>query len=249
MTNSDESGTVGGEAAPATPPATATAAVHEAAAPAQLEEARAMAAALELPGAAASALSSHFPLSNSEFNFTNRILIANSIAEQIWREQQLVSNRMGWNFTSQGFFTAVYVFASSNPKSWKDLLIPVVLSVFGGVVAFCILCGVRAAQAQSDRLKRHWVHEFHSAPSCLKTDEKGNIDPGQCDIQRGAYPQPFSVGRGSHRGRYASRGVCYALMAMWIALLLSTVIVHWDLVTPLLQPSCSQHAAHCKGAD
>lgn len=44
------------------------------------------------------ASATHYEL-EAEVHFANRIELANAIAEQIWREQQLVSNRMQWNFT------------------------------------------------------------------------------------------------------------------------------------------------------
>lgn len=160
----------------------------------------------------------HYELAD-EHDFPNRIQIANAIAEQIWREQHLVSNRMQWNFTFQGFLGVIYVFAGANLDGWDKTLVQSALSILGFIVALFCLFGVMAAQKQSDRLKRHWTNEFCKvAPSELKK-------PGDCDITKGAFPQPFSRSKGSKRGRLASRGVCYALMGTWASLLLLTLIL------------------------
>lgn len=53
--------------------------------------------------------------------------------------------------------------------------------------------------------------EFHQIPR--------PADPGESDIQRGAFPQPFSKSGGSISGRFASLGVCGVLMAMWLAMM------------------------------
>src|SRR5690349_9625059 len=128
----------------------------------------------------------HFTL-KEEGDYGNRIQLFNAIAEQIWREQQLVSNRMQWNFTFQAFLAGIYVFAVSDIEHWAQLGIPLVLSGVGFCVSWFCLSGVEAAQNQSTRLKEHWANEFHpSRPN----------DVGDCDIRHGAFPQPFSVKNG-----------------------------------------------------
>lgn len=168
---------------------------------------------------------SHYEISE-EIHFANRIQVANAIAEQIWREQQLVSNRMQWNFTFQAFLAGIYVFAGSNLSGPEEALVQSVLSVVGFVVTLFCLFGVIAAQNQSTRLKKHWMNEFCKNPP---------KDPGDCDIMQGAFPQPFSKRGGSNRGRYTSRGVCWALMSMWGAMLLTTILVNF--VLPRSAPS------------
>jgi hypothetical protein len=169
------------------------------------------------------ASATHYEL-EAEVHFANRIEVANAITEQIWREQQLVSNRMQWNFTFQAFLAGIYVFAGSNLDGWEEFLVQIVLAVVGLAVACFCLFGVIAAQKQSTRLKTHWANEF-----CKKPPK----DPGECDITRGAFPQPFSKTEGSRRGRYASRGVCGALMGMWGAMLVITVLVNFVLPKPV----------------
>ena len=151
-----------------------------------------------------------FKLSHVGADYANRLQLFNAIAEQIWREQQLVSTRMRWNFTFQGFLAGIYVFASSNLDDLPRFLIQLVLSSVGFAVTVLSLFGVRAAQRQSTRLKEHWLVEFHPDPP---------HDPGDCNIQGGAFPQPFSSSSGSISGRSSSIGVCYALMVMWVAML------------------------------
>jgi len=146
-----------------------------------------------------------------EPDYANRVGLYNAIAEQIWREQQLVSTRMQWNFTFQAFLAGIYVYAGSELDPWQGMLVQGVLCTTGFFVSLFCLLGVLAAQKQSSRLKEHWVAEFHPHPHPM--------DAGDCDIKRGAFPQPFSSKSGSSRGRFASRGVCYALMFMWVMLL------------------------------
>lgn len=152
----------------------------------------------------------HFDLTE-EKEYGDRIQLFNAIAEQIWREQQLVSTRMQWNFTFQGFLAGIYVFAGSSLDDVPRSLVQGVLSASGFLVALFCMFGVMAAQRQSTRLKRHWVTEFHQVPR--------PADPGKSDIRRGAFPQPFSTSRGSISGRFASLGVCGVLMAMWLAMM------------------------------
>lgn len=161
---------------------------------------------------------SHYELAEERGRYGERIQLFNAIAEQIWREQQLVSTRMQWNFTFQAFLAGIYVFAGSNLDDLARLSVQVILSVAGFLVALFCLWGVKAAQEQSTRLKKHWAFEFHKAPP----DEVGD-----CAIGQGAFPQPFSTSKGSRRGRFASRGVCRVLMGMWGAMLLLAIAAQW----------------------
>lgn len=156
----------------------------------------------------------HYALED-EPHFSNRLQVANSISEQIWREQTLVSTRMQWNFTFQAFLAGIYVFAGSSLDGWTKVLVQTVLALEGLCVSLFCLLGAIAAQRQSTRLKIHWMNEFHPMPP---------KDPGECNIVRGAYPQPFSDSKGSKIGRFASRGVCIAIMAMWLAMISITLI-------------------------
>ncbi len=222
----------GSPAGSVTPAAVAAAALALANAAAAMAE---VVAALGAPPPPATLRSGklHFELAE-EIYFTNRIQLANAIAEQIWREQQLVSNRMGWNMSAQTFLAAIYVFAGSQLHGGEELLVQFVLSMFGFVVALFTMFGVLAAQAQSTRLKRHWIREFHPDPDGLGKAKDGEIEPGSCKIQQGAYPQPFSQAQGSWRGRFASRYLCVALMMMWGLMLGISVGLHWDLIETCL---------------
>ena len=177
----------------------------------------------------------HFDLGDED-NFTNRMAVANAIAEQIWREQQLVSTRMTWNFTFQTFLAGIYVYAGANLAGAASISVQCTLALIGFLVTLFSLFGVVAAQKQSDRLKRHWVHEF-----CRSRDTK----PGDCDISRGCFPQPFSTTKGSKTGRYASRGICALLMLMWVLMLSITLAVTYvfSKPTPYAKLTCVAEAA------
>ena len=159
---------------------------------------------------------SYFTIAQEGKDYTNRLQLFNVIAEQIWREQQLVSTRMQWNFTFQAFLAGIYVFAGSNLDDLPRFLVQMVLSLVGLAVTVLSLFGVRAAQRQSTRLKEHWLVEFHPDPPHYA---------GDCNIQGGAFPQPFSSTSGSIWGRSSSIGVCFALIVMWAAMLGITIFM------------------------
>jgi hypothetical protein len=182
-----------------------------------------------------------FTLSDEATNYGNRIQLFTAIAEQIWREQQLVSTRMQWNFTFQAFLAGIYVFAGSNLDDLPRFLVQSVLGLVGLVVTVLSLFGVRAAQRQSTRLKEHWLLEFHPDPP---------HEAGDCNICGGAFPQPFSSTNGSIWGRSSSIGVCYAMMAMWVAMLGITVWMKaYPPATAGLGYSCQLKAATDNSGD
>lgn len=170
---------------------------------------------------------SHFVLRSKEESYSNCMLLHNAISEQIWREQQLVSNRMQWNFSFQAFLAAIYVFSASNFQGLNELIFQAILCFVGGTVSYFCLQGVTAAQNQSSRLKEHWTKEFSPA---------ADGDYKKSDLKSGAFPQPFSDSKGSNRGRLASRGVCWVLIAMWVLFL---CVVAMRFLTP--QQSLNNH--------
>ncbi len=157
----------------------------------------------------------HFELRH-ERHYERRLNLANALAEQIWREQQLVSTRMGWNFTFQGFLAAIYTFAGTGFAPYPAFATRLVLALVGFLVANFTLEGVRAAQRQSSRLKAHWHCEFtnHYAPR----------DHRDVNVCRGAFPQPFSSRQGSSQGRSASNNMCRLMMWMWVLMTIITVV-------------------------
>lgn len=145
-------------------------------------------------------------------SLADRLSIANSIAEQIWREQQLVSTRMGWNFTSQGVLAAVYVYAGAELDGFEKLFGQLVIALTGVLITgFCFIA-VLAAQNQSSRLKAHWINEF--TPKSWNTAS----DRPEPNVKAGPFPQPFSLRMDSLKGRYASRYTCILICALWIML-------------------------------
>ncbi len=157
----------------------------------------------------------HLPAVFAEKSFANRMATANAISEQIWREQQLVSTRMTWNFSFQGFLALLFVYAGSNLEDLEKFLIQVILGIVGMLVTRSIWLAVEAAQAQSSRLKEHWISIFCDAPPAPSE----NL---HCDIRSGAFPQPFSPPAGSRKGRGASTMICMILLCMWSALCLTS---------------------------
>ncbi|ATQ43558.1 hypothetical protein [Caulobacter mirabilis] len=142
--------------------------------------------------------------------FEDRMAMHTAISEQIWREQNLVSQRMTWNFTFQGMLVAIYVFAGSSLDGRAGSAVQLVLGGAGILVCLAVLFSVVAAQNQSTRLKAHWVRAF-CAPG-TKVDD--------CDLQTGPFPQPFSPKTYSGWGRWASRGICIILCGLWVVLVL-----------------------------
>lgn len=153
--------------------------------------------------------------------FDRRMLVHTAISEQIWREQQLVSTRVTWNLSFQGFMGVVYTFSASNPAG---VLIQIVVGLAGFTVSYFCYLGIKAAQLQSGKLKEHWINVFHR-PALLEGQE--------CNLSNGAYPQPFSRNAGSSQGRRSSRRVCETLMVMWGVLELITALIHPELLHPL----------------
>ena len=166
----------------------------------------------------------HQPAIFADASFANRMATANAIAEQIWREQQLVSTRMTWNFSFQAFLTALYVFSGSDLEGWQMLAIQLTLGLVGMSVAFSIWQAVLAAQAQSSRLKAHWTAEFCATPSAVSPDTG-------CNVQSGPFPQPFSMSSGSRKGRGASNWICGIIMGMWTVLCIISVVDFLDADT------------------
>lgn len=144
--------------------------------------------------------------------FADRMATANAIADQIWREQELVSTRMTWNFNFQTFLVGLFVFAGSSLDGGVRLATQTVIGGAGLLVIYSIYRAVRAAQEQSTRLKRHWINEF-----CK--DWREITEPGTCNVVSGPFPQPFSMKHGSSKGRSASIHICVILGCMWLCLI------------------------------
>jgi hypothetical protein len=129
------------------------------------------------------------------------------IAEQIWREQTLVSNRLSWNLTFQGFMIAGFALVATSQYSAPDQrTIQLIVTGAGFVVSFSTFLGILAAQRQSSFLKKKWIKVFNS--------EDDIDDPNNHEF----YPRPFSDSIGSKLGRFHPLIICFALCAMWLAL-------------------------------
>ena len=129
---------------------------------------------------------------------TETAQVATYVAEQLAAERELVSTRLNWNLTFQGFMIASYALvATAEASEPARLIIQSAITISGFIVAAATLAGVLAASRQSDYLKKHWVRVM-----------------GEESI----YPRPFSTGSGSRIGRLPPRVICAALMLMWCVL-------------------------------
>jgi hypothetical protein len=153
--------------------------------------------------------------SKMKLDFDKKLAIANAIAEQISREQNLVSNRMTWNLTFQGFMIAAFALvAAAELTQPAKILLEVAISVAGAVVATVTISGVAAAQKQSDYLKAEFRHHFMAISPTTGKEETLPDFP---------YPRPFSVRQGSEKARNTSKVILIVLAVMWCVLLASTL--------------------------
>jgi len=123
--------------------------------------------------------------------------IEKAIAEQLAVEQGLRATRMNWNLTFQGFMVAAFALVASEDLTPARFLLEIIICVAGFFVALATYLGVKAAQIQSGKLKRHWQ-------SVVASDSP--------------YPKPFSDDFGSRLGRMPTVIICGTTMLMWIAL-------------------------------
>ena len=124
--------------------------------------------------------------------------VAAAVAAQLAAERELVSARLNWNLTFQGFMIASYALvATAQASEPARQIIQSAITISGFVVAGATLVGVLAASRQSDYLKNHWMRVL-----------------GEDSV----YPRPFSASGGSRLGRLPPRVICIALMAMWCVL-------------------------------
>ncbi len=153
--------------------------------------------------------------------FDETLQIANYIAEQIWREQSLTSNRMTWNLTFQGFMMAAFALvATSNNSAPARAILETVIALAGSLIAFFTLQSVKASERQRDRLKVAWRSNF--APDThppIKAEPPKTIPTPEAVIDSFALPAPFSEQPVSALGRGAPRWLCFVIMSMWCALL------------------------------
>ena len=129
---------------------------------------------------------------------TETAQVAAYVAEQLAAERDLISSRLNWNLTFQGFMIASYALVATAAASQPAKhVIQSAITISGFIVAAATLAGVVAASRQSDYLKKHWFRVI-----------------GEESI----YPRPFSKGAGSKIGRLPPRVICGALMLMWCVL-------------------------------
>ncbi|MDZ4371602.1 MAG: hypothetical protein U1C74_09310 [Phenylobacterium sp.] len=125
--------------------------------------------------------------------------VAEAVAHQITAEQNLVSARLNWNLTFQGFMIASYALVSTaDVSSPKRSLIQFTIIVAGLVVTAATLAGVMASAAQRSALRKHWQDVVAD-----RTD----------------FPRPFVEGGNTLLGRSPAFVICITIIAMWAALM------------------------------
>ncbi|CAL4867096.1 hypothetical protein MMA231_01346 [Asticcacaulis sp. MM231] len=147
-----------------------------------------------------------------KLRFEQKLAIANTIAEQIFREQSLTANRMNWNLTFQGFMIAAFALvAAAELTQPARIWLEVAICVAGSVVAGVTIVGIRAAQTQSSYLKNEFRRQF-----MLNEFVKPDFP----------YPRPFSADRNSKNARFVSISILGVLILMWVSLLSVVVYEH-----------------------
>lgn len=126
-----------------------------------------------------------------------------SITKEIAAEHTLVTSRMTWNLSFQGFLFAGYGLAISRVASndMSDLVYEAlsrflrVLAVSGMITAASALIGILAAFTQINKLKRLW---YQNNVELLKVG-----------------PQPFSGWLGSFAGRIPPLAIACVIIWAW----------------------------------
>jgi hypothetical protein len=143
--------------------------------------------------------------------------IGTEIAEQIWREQQLTSNRMTWNLTFQGFlFAAFSVTNLIAIPSASRMFLQLVIALGGISVGQATKHSIRASQLQRDFMKEIW-RRLYNPPTPA------------------SYPRPFSVNLESERGRHSATTIIRTTLCMWTALATLAVFLNWELISTFIR--------------
>lgn len=140
---------------------------------------------------------------NPEPEDERKFKIAEAVADQVWREQQLTSNRMTWNLTFQGFLFAAFSFTFSSlanaTPSLPRVFLQIVIAIGGFSVSQATSHSILASQLQRDFMKDIWKQLYD--PATLTS-----------------YPRPFSVNPESDRGRRSATSIIKTIQYMWVAL-------------------------------
>jgi len=136
---------------------------------------------------------------NGNLDDEQRFKLANIAAEQLWREQQLTSSRMGWNLQFQGFLFAAFIFSfgSSVPRQFGTD-IRLVIAISGSIISGATFFSVRASQLQRDFMKKIWMDLYPT--------------PGLS-----SYPRPFAQKGISKAGRYAPNFILFTIIGVWVS--------------------------------
>jgi hypothetical protein len=161
-----------------------------------------------------------------ELDDKRKFEIGTEIAEQIWREQQLTSNRMTWNLTFQGFLFAAFSVVSVTSFTSVTSLVAIpgasrmflqlVIALGGIAVGQATKHSIRASQLQRDYMKEIW-RKLYNPPTLA------------------SYPRPFSVNLESDRGRHSATMIIRTILCMWTALATLAVFSNWELISTFIR--------------
>ncbi|HMG48103.1 MAG TPA: hypothetical protein VK614_11655 [Allosphingosinicella sp.] len=127
---------------------------------------------------------------------------ADRLAREIAAEHALVTARMTWTLSLQGFLFTAFVLATNGKADSQDLVMLVGILPFAGLLTAVLgFAGTLAAFARINALKRIW---------------HGHED----EFERHG-PRPFSTTFGGLVGRLPPVAISATLIACWFALLLT----------------------------
>jgi hypothetical protein len=141
-----------------------------------------------------------------ELSADTAVTYAEQLAKEIATEHGLVTTRMTWNLTFQGFLFAAFALAASKPGAKPNEPMSEHVSALMSTLPWAGICtaaltliGILAAFSQINHLKRAWY--------------------GHEGALRAVAPRPFSHWFGGLAGRIPSVGITGVLIGCWISLI------------------------------
>ena len=142
-----------------------------------------------------------------------------ALAQEIAAENTLVTHRMTWNLTFQGFLFTGYALVLSRPvadaaSADRVSIFLNVLPVAGIVVAMLAIIGVFAAYGQISYLRKCWS----SYSTGCEADSPGASEAGRSILETWG-PRPFSTDWGDWIGRWPPILTSAILIGAWACFL------------------------------
>ncbi len=148
-------------------------------------------------------------------DWEKKFKVAEAIAEQICRQQQLTSFRMTWNLTFQGFLIAAFALSlssglpgfSSSPDATLKFGFQIIIGLAGGLVAWATMLSLYASRLQRDH-GRELLDRLYS------------------QLDQYSYPRPEA----SRRARYAAIIIPWTLISIWAGLVTLAALARANVV-------------------